>query len=85
MTHDLKERIQYGSAVAMIVTSITLAFASFILLRFIHSTVLTFTAEAVGFASGVFGLSIYAHNKSDELDRRFDQLQQNLHRHENNQ
>lgn len=86
MTQDLKDRIQYGSAVAMIATSIVLAFASFVVLHMVHSTVLAFVGEAVGFASGIFGLSVYARSKTRELNRRFDQLEQNIYTtHEKNQ
>ncbi|MBQ7689597.1 MAG: hypothetical protein IJT30_00150 [Muribaculaceae bacterium] len=79
MTQDLKDRIQYGSAVAMIASSIALAFASFAVLHLVHSTVLAFVGEAVGFASAVFGLSVFARSKSRELNRRFGQLEQNIH------
>ncbi len=46
MTQDTKDRIQYGSAIAMIASGIVLAFASFILLHLIHSSVLGFVGEA---------------------------------------
>ncbi|MBO7610179.1 MAG: hypothetical protein J6S96_08270 [Muribaculaceae bacterium] len=82
MKQDTKDRIQYGSAVAMIATSIILAFASFALLHLIHSTVLAFVGEAVGFAAGVFGLGVFAHAKSAELDERFLVLEQKINRHE---
>lgn len=81
MTHDTKDRLQYASALAMIAVSIGLAIASFVMLHLVHSTVLTFVGEAVGFASGVFGLSTFARSKSQEIDRRFDQLQQTLASH----
>lgn len=83
MTQDIKDRIQYGSAVAMIAASIILAFVSFAALHLVHSTVLTFVGEAVGFASGVFSLSVYARSKSREIDRRFNQLEKNIQSHEN--
>ncbi len=81
MTHDTKDRLQYASALTMIAVSIGLAIASFVMLHLVHSTVLTFVGEAVGFASGVFGLSAFARSKSQEIDRRFDQLQQTLASH----
>lgn len=83
MTQDMKDRIQYGSAVAMISASIILAFVSFAALHLVHSTVLTFVGEAAGFASGVFGLSVYARSKSREIDRRFNQLEKTFQCHEN--
>lgn len=83
MTQNTKDRIQYGSAIAMIASGIVLAFASFILLHLIHSSVLGFVGEAVGFAGGVFGLGVFAHTKGTELDKRFEQLEQKLQNHEN--
>ena len=83
MRQDTKDQIQYGSAVAMIASSIILAFASFALLHFIHSTVLAFVGEAVGFAAGVFGLGVLAHSKGVELDERFHMLEEKINRHEN--
>lgn len=85
MTQDTKDRIQYGSAIAMIASGIVLTFASFILLHLIHSSVLGFVGEAVGFAGGVFGLGVFAHTKGAELDKRFEQLEQKLQDHENHQ
>ena len=84
MTQDTKDRIQYGSAIAMIASSIALAFASFTLLRLIHSTVLAFVGEAVGFAAGVFGLGVFAHAKGTELDERFQELENKIKQHEKN-
>lgn len=83
MKQHTKDIIQYGSAVAMIASSITLAYASFVLLNFIHASVLTFVGEAVSFAAGVFGLGVYAHAKGAELDHRIQSLQQHMSRHEN--
>lgn len=85
MTQDAKERIQYGSAIAMIASGIVLAFASFVVLHFVHSSVLGFVGEAVGFAGGVFGLGVFAHTKGAELDERFRQLEQKIKYHENHQ
>ena len=82
MTQDMKDRIQYGSAVAMIVSGIVLAFVSFVMLHIVHSSVLGFVGEAVGFAGGVFGLGVFAHTKGAELDARFQQLEQKITRHE---
>lgn len=82
MKQYTKDRIQYGSAVAMITSSIILAFASFALLHLIHSTVLAFVGEAVGFAAGVFGLGVFAHAKGAELDERFQKLEEKIYNHE---
>ena len=85
MTQDTKDRIQYGSAVAMIASGIVLAFLSFIMLHWVPSSVLGFVGEAVGFAGGVFGLGVFAHTKGAELDKRFQQLEQKINSHARNQ
>ena len=82
MKQDTKDRIQYGSAVAMIASAIVLAFASFALLHLIHSTVLAFVGEAVGFAASIFGLGVFAHAKGVELDERFQALEDKIYHHE---
>ena len=84
MKQHTKDVIQYGSAVAMIASSIVLAYACFIMLHFIHSSVLTFVGEAVSFAAGVFGLGMFAHAKGAELDRRFRNLENHISGYEDN-
>lgn len=67
MKQHTKEVIQYGSAIAMIATGIILAVASFIWLRLIHSSVLAYMGEAVGFAGAVYGLSMYSRSNVNDM------------------
>ena len=88
MTQDTKEKIQVGTAVAMVASGIVLTFLSFAISHAVHSSVLTFVGEAVGFAGGVFGLTVFARAKSDEIDEKFNTLYHHLkqlHDHENHQ
>lgn len=66
MKPHTKDVIQYGSAVAMMATGIILAICSFFWLRLIHASVLTYMGEAVGFASAVYGLTVYSRSKIHE-------------------
>lgn len=76
MTKDTKEKIQYACAVAMVASGIVLTFLSFAVSGTVQQGVLAFVGEALGFAGGVFGLSVYAHTKSEEIDQRFETLNQ---------
>lgn len=82
MKQHTKDVIQYGSAVAMIVTGIVLAIASFIWLKLIHQSVLMYVGEAVGFASAVFGLTVYSTSKiresRDLMQEDFEALKRDL-------
>ena len=66
-----KDWIQYGTAVAMIVSGIVLAFLSFY-----HNDgdiaegVLWYMAQALTYAGGVFGVSIYFKTKLGDFESR---------------
>ncbi len=83
MKQDTKDRIQYGSAVAMIASGIILTFLSFLMLHIVHSTVLAYVGEAIGFAGAVFGLTVYARSKGQEIEEKFHELETKLMKHEN--
>lgn len=83
MRQDTKDKIQYGSAVAMVASGIVLTFLSFLMLHIVHSTVLAYVGEAIGFAGAVFGLTVYARSKGQEIEEKFNELERKLMRHEN--
>lgn len=83
MKQDTKDKIQYGSAIAMIASGIVLTFLSFLMLHIVHSTVLAYVGEAIGFAGAVFGLTVYARSKGQELEERFEELKTKLMKNEN--
>lgn len=70
MQSNTKEWIQYGSAIAMIVSGIVLAFLSFFLNddHDIADGVLWYIAQALIYAGGIFGVSIYFKTKLGEFE-----------------
>lgn len=69
MTTNAKEVIQYGSAIAMIASGILLAFLSFFLNDYdIADGVLWYIAQALIYAGGIFGVSIYFKTKLGEFE-----------------
>ena len=69
MRANTKDWIQYGSAIAMIGSGITLALMSFCLTddHNITDGVLWYVAQALTFAGGVFGISLYVKTKVGEV------------------
>lgn len=71
MNANSKEWIQYGSAIAMIASGIILAFLSFFLNNYdIADGVLWYIAQALIYAGGVFGVSIYFKTKLGEFESK---------------
>ena len=65
-----KEIIQYGSAVAMIVSGIVLAFLSFFMNGDITDGVLWYISQALIYAGGIFGVSIYFKTRLGEFEHK---------------
>lgn len=69
MTNDTKDCVQYGSAVSMVASGIVLAFLSFFLNEHdIESGVLMYVAEALVYAGGIFGVSLYFKTKLGDFE-----------------
>lgn len=69
MTSNIKEVVQYGTAVAMITSGIILAFLSFFLNGYdIADGVLWYIAQALTYAGGIFGVSIYFKTKLGQAE-----------------
>lgn len=69
MQANTKEWIQYGSAIAMILSGIVLGFLSFFLNDYdIADGVLWYIAQALIYAGGIFGVSIYFKTKLGEFE-----------------
>ena len=66
MKTNSKEWIQYMAASGMVVSGIVLAFLSFFLNGDVVDGVLWYIAQALAFAGGVFGVSIYFRTKLGE-------------------
>ena len=66
-----KDWIQYSSAIAMIVSGIILAFMSFFRNDGnISEGVLWYVAQALTYAGGIFGVSIYFKTKLGDFESR---------------
>ena len=70
MKQNTKDWIQYSTAIAMIVSAIVIAFVAFILTTNIASGVLIYIAQALCYAGGIFGVSIYFRTKLGEFESK---------------
>ena len=68
---NTKEWIHYGSAIAMILSGIVLAFLSFFWNEgTISESVLWYVAQALTYAGGIFGVNIYFKTKLGDFESR---------------
>jgi len=82
MTTNSKEWIQYSTATLMIVSGIVLSFISFFVNGDITDGVLWYMAQALTYAGGIFGVSIYFKTKlgqsitqiEDIIDKKFNEI-----------
>jgi prepilin signal peptidase PulO-like enzyme (type II secretory pathway) len=71
MKSSTKEWIQYGSAMLMVISGVILAFLSFFLNAYdIEDGVLWYIAQALVYAGGIFGVSIYFKTKLGEFESK---------------
>lgn len=70
MKQNTKDWIQYSTAIAMILSAIVIAFVAFILTTDIASGVLIYVAQALCYAAGIFGVSIYFRSKLGEFESK---------------
>ena len=68
MKQNTKDWIQYSSAIAMVTSAIVIAFLAFIITTNIASGVLIYIAQALCYAAGIFGVSIYFRTKLGEFE-----------------
>lgn len=90
MSNGKKEIIQYGTALAMILSGITLAFLSFAVNDGdIAEGVLWYVAQALTYAGGIFGVSVYFKTKLGVLEsdamRKKQQQNENEEEHDEDQ
>lgn len=67
MTKSIKDYFQYVSALMLIVSGIVLTFICFFANGDVSNGVRCYMAQALTFAGGVFGVSLYFHTKLVEL------------------
>lgn len=70
MTTNSKEWIQYSTASLMVVSGVVLTFISFFMNGDVTEGVLWYMAQALTFAGGIFGVSIYFRTKLGETESR---------------
>ena len=68
MKQNTKDWIQYSSAVVMVLSAIVIAFVALILTSTIASGVLIYIAQALVYAAGIFGVSLYFNTKLGEFE-----------------
>ena len=68
MKQNTKDWIQYSTAVAMVASAIAIAFLAFIITNTIASGVLNYIAQALCYAAGIFGVSVYFKSKLGQFE-----------------
>ena len=70
MKQNTKDWIQYSTAIAMVCSAIVIAFVALILTSTIASGVLIYIAQALVYAAGIFGVSLYFNTKLGEFETK---------------
>lgn len=70
MTKNVKDWFSYSTAAVMILSGAVLAFFSFFILHTVVDSILVYLSEALTFAGGVFGCSIYFSSKFGEYESK---------------
>lgn len=66
-----KDKIQYFTAVLMLVSGVALAFLCFFLNNYdVSEGVLWYVAQCVVYAGSIFGVSIYIKSKFEEITKK---------------
>ena len=64
MTPNVREGLQYGTAIGMVVSGIILAFLSFFLNNYVISDgVLWYISQALVYSGAIFGVNVYFKTK----------------------
>nr|DAH17171.1 MAG TPA: hypothetical protein [Bacteriophage sp.] len=73
MTPNVRESLQYGTAIGMVVSGIILAFLSFFLNGYnISDGVLWYISQALVYSGAIFGVNIYFKTKLGNFESRVD-------------
>ncbi len=70
MKTNTKEWIQYSTATLMIVSGVVLTFISFFVNGDVTEGVLWYMAQALTYAGGIFGVSIYFRTKLGDTESK---------------
>ena len=71
MTPNVRESLQYGTAIGMVVSGIALAFLSFFLNGYnISDGVLWYISQALVYSGAIFGVNIYFKTKLGNFESK---------------
>lgn len=71
MGKNVKEWIQYGSAIIMLASGVILAFLSFFLNAYkIDDSILWYVSQCLVYAGSIFGISVYVRSKFSEIENK---------------
>lgn len=78
MKRETKDKIQYGSAVMVLVAGVGLSIASFVVSKGeIHESVLWFFAQCLMYSGATFGIAIYITDRFKRIETKlFDNKKQ---------
>lgn len=72
MTSDAKDKIQYTTAVVMLLSGIVLTFCSFFMNGDVVDGVLWYAGQTMVYAGSIFGITMYIRTKSGEIKSYID-------------
>ncbi len=67
MTPDSKDKIQYTTAVIMLISGLVLVFCSFFMKGEVLDGVLWYAGQTMVYAGSIFGVAMYIRTKSGEI------------------
>ena len=71
MTPNVREGLQYGTAIGMVVSGIILAFLSFFLNNYVISDgVLWYISQALVYSGAIFGVNVYFKTKLGNFESK---------------
>ena len=75
MQRNTKEWIQYGSAIALLLSGVVMAFLSFFLNNFdVSDSVLWYVSQTLVYAGSIFGVGIYIQSKWGDVNGYVDKM-----------
>ena len=72
MTSDAKDKIQYTTAVVLLMSGMVLTFCSFFMNGDVVDGVLWYAGQTMVYAGSIFGITMYIRTKSGEIKSYID-------------
>lgn len=73
MTPNTKDRIQYSTAVIMLISGVVLVYCSFFMKGDVLDSVLWYAGQTMVYAGSIFGVSVLIRQKSGEIRNYVDE------------